>query len=1466
MRLKALTGGAFAHAATLAVPAVLTAVPALVLVMALLGATHHAVGQSPPPIESPGPVPAGETGATPGDEADTAAAPPKIRFNLKGATLDQVIDFFSRASGLPVVKETDVPEGVVDYFAPEAYDLPEALRVLNIILQSRGVMLRIDDEMLYLQRLTEMQREDIPLFVGTLPEALSDEQIITVVRPLDIALAKPLAERLSEMIASYGSVAALEQQNSLVITETVGQVRRLLRIVDELDREDPEGAIEIFKIRNARAADLMQPLNSLLARRVEKYVVNEKGKQTKIQEDQMQGLNITFDERTNSIVAKGAQSRIDKLREAIQLLDVPASDAGRSMRTVVLSSISLAQAAQRLQLLYAQLPEEKRPTVLPLDDVAKITIVGDETAITEGLNVLREIDGNGIAEMDGERQMTVVSLEHADPAGLIEALKTLLNGRQLVSTRLVAGPDGRSIIVSGPSRDVDAVRSVVTVLDRPKQVDAQVRLLRLEGADAADTLARAQALWARETAGEVGLEIDAELDADSGLLTVIGSGAAQERFAAMLRMVQATVARETRQFELAHATPSQLVSPLATLARRVLQTEGAEVPGPQIDAVVPLDLLIVTAVPTQFPVHSSLIESLDRATPADYRFRVFPLQGVTDVGALQARAMSAFRQLSRGYEEGELSDPTIEFDEITANLLVSGDARAVQLFEQALAETRRLQPPARSGRMIALREARAADVVSTLEDLIQRSPPVDPARRVPPPTIEIVERTNSLYVVAEPAQHELLARFVRELDTFAPTQLPPMRLLQVRAADATQLASLLRDRYERRPSEQRRDLPVDVSSDAGTNTLIVVAHEQVFGEIKDFVDEVNRAGDTTADRETMIFPLRRARAIDLAQALEKLYPQPPMPLDRRGRPLPHLQEPKEIHVSADAATNTLIVEAPIERRASFDALVEQLDRVELPPTAELRTYAIERGDPQQIAQTLTALARQGVLSAPPIEGGKAVEVTIQYEPMSRTLIVAGDEVTFAKTESILTDLEAVPVPRSLRVFEVTGTDPQKIADQALRLYADQTAEVPGAGAVSVEVDRESASLLVVADDEAMIRVAGIINELQDAIGAPPELNLMALQYADAVEVVEFLDDLATSADTLLGGMSGPPPAFEAIERTNSVLIASQPEQRQLIASIVQSLDVVQDQEMPPLRILQLRTADASNLATALMRQYSQRPIEQRATRPVTITADPETNALVVAAHPEMLPEIQAIVRDLNDTSGLDMEGREIRIFPLQVARAEELARTIDEMFPQPPVPLDRRGRPMPHLRQPREVVVRADRQTNSLIVDAPSVRMAGFEELVQQLDRQEILTETEVRTYPVVHADLDGLAATLRELPRGGTLAPTGRDRRAEVTVATEPVSGTLIVSGPVEVFERVEQVLGELDVRRSAPATTLRFFKLEYARADAMATMLREILLARIIEDVPEAGSDIDALLNVTADRKTNTLIISAPSAIMPV
>ncbi|NEQ54670.1 MAG: hypothetical protein F6K11_31840, partial [Leptolyngbya sp. SIO3F4] len=230
---------------------------------------------------------------------------------------------------------------------------------------------------------------------------------------------------------------------------------------------------------------------------------------------------------------------------------------------------------------------------------------------------------------------------------------------------------------------------------------------------------------------------------------------------------------------------------------------------------------------------------------------------------------------------------------------------------------------------------------------------------------------------------------------------------------------------------------------------------------------------------------------------------------------------------------------------------------------------------------------------------------------------------------------------------------------------------------------------------------------------------------------------------------------------------------------------------------------------------------------------------------------------------IDSEGRGIQIFPLRVARAEELARTIDQMYPEPPMPVDSRGRPRPDLRQGKEIFVRADVATNSLIVDAPSARLAGFEQLVKELDRAKATEDVEVRTYQLKRADLESVQRTLRELADRNALGATGR---TPVTISAELRGQSLIVSGPVEIFQAVEDLIASLDSPPDLPTRVLRFYRLEHAKADNLAPVLRETLQDQAAQLLgPEHGSSED-VLSVSSDAGSNTLIISAPESVQQV
>ncbi len=1409
----------------------------------------------------------------PGDDSHASAEQPSgafLAFNFKDAPFEQVLDFFSRESGLPIIREANPPNATMTFISAKRYTFDEALSILNLNLKMHNLYLRREENFLYLATLEGSFQKPTPILNGRVDESVPDDRIVTVTIPLSNALAPIVGEQIKPLIGSYGGVQAVPAQNMLIITETAGQVRRLSEIIRAIDSEKPiDSSTEIFPLRHTDPQTVVGALKALIGERIKKVIVDKNGKQTVVEEETVPQVQLYPDARTNTVLATGAKARIETVRELIALLDVPegAGAGEQEMMTFALGSITSDEAARHLNALFSAIPEARRPRVLPLAEVNKITVVAPSSLLLQARALLSEIDpGEGGGEQDPTRVARTIRLEHVDARSVEQIVSRLLTARQRQQVRWASTRDPRALLVVGSPGDVAAFEELVRGVDVAPESRPEVRIVEVSAPDPAALLEQTRRLY-DELERDDERELRATLDGDGRTLTLIGTREQIDAFQQLMRQAQSLVRveSETRRYELRVRRPSELARELPRLVRPLLDPgDGRPIVQPRFEALDELDTLIVRAASGQFETIEELIARLDSERPGDRDFRVIRIAR-GDLETIAQRAQELFGERAQGRDD--LAAPSVRVDPDSGSLLVSGEPEALRLFDQAVREAQQLLPPTRTTRLYDIQHVDAREILEPLGELLGAADPIDESRRVPDPTISVVERTNSLLVTAEPAQHQLIADYVRRLDRLEPTDLPPLKLLQLRTADAVAIAQMLTAQYAKRPQSDRSARPVEVRADASTNTLIVSAHPELFEEIRAFVDELNKERDEGPERITFLFPLKVAKAVDVAQAMDKLYPEPPMPRDRRGNPMPWLQKEKEVTVSADPSSNSLIIDAPADRRESLEELAQKLDRVEVPQVAQLRTYRIEKADLQAIARTLQNLARNGNLSAPGKSGAQPVRVVIETEPKSQTLIVAGDEVTFERVEQMLKDLSAVPVERGLRIVPIANADASEIRDRALAIYQAQVAQIPGAGPVDVTVDERSNSLEVVADAEAMDRFMRVLDELQRQAGPEREVRLIELRYAQASTVVSFLRDLVDSSASFRAG-GGPEPVIEAIEATNTLMVAAEPGQLRLIESLVRNMDNQREGEMPPIRILRLRSTDAVNLAGVLQRTYDRRPVEDKALRPVSIQADSATNTLIVSAHEELLGEIEQIVTELNEQQAYDEEGREIRIFPLQVARAEELARTIDAMFPEPPVPIDpRTRRPRPDLRQPKEVVVRADPATNSLIVDAPAKRLAGFEQIVRSLDQHKLSDTIEVRTYRVQRAELNAVSNTLRQLARNGALGATGQ---TPVTVEVEPMSRSLIVSGPQGIFERVEAVLGELDTRADLPETTMRLYALKHARADRIQPLLERLLMQRVAEDRlrqgEQAARELESLLEVAADSASNTLIVNAPESIQQI
>ncbi|QYU66073.1 hypothetical protein J4558_13790 [Leptolyngbya sp. 15MV] len=588
-------------------------------------------------------------------EATQAAAEAKlpIRFNFKDAPFDQVIDFFSRESGLPVIREADPPQGGMTFISDRGYTFDEALSILNLNLTPRGMQLRRDANFLYLATLKDSARKAGAVVQGQVPAGMAPETIVNLTLALRNAQADRVAEQIKPLIAEYGSVTSVPAQNMVIVVETAAQARRIAEIVAAIDDVRPvDSAYRLFPLQHAKAEPVFQALRGLLGERTRQVFIDKDGRQTVTQDVTVAGLNLQPDTRTNAIIAVGSAARIQTVEELVRLLDVPEPEGQTRMSTFTLEAVRPEQAAERLSALFEPVERSKRPTVITLGDAGKLVIVGSDAHVAKARSLLAEIDpqvreapagaaidAGGAAPTGPARRTSTVRLTYITPAALERIAPRLLTPRQQQTVRFAPTPDDRGVVISGLEADVSAMEQLIATLDVAPDAPKEVRTLRIDRGDPAAVLLRAQELY-RATGRSDAEPVSASLDAASRQVTVVGPRAGVDRFATMLASAQASVAtpRETRTFMLSRARPSQAVPELQRLLRAVLAPgDGSEFVEPQIEGSDDLRTLVVRATPGQWEAIQRLVAQVDESRP-ELSTAVLRLRSAEAGAASQAHA------------------------------------------------------------------------------------------------------------------------------------------------------------------------------------------------------------------------------------------------------------------------------------------------------------------------------------------------------------------------------------------------------------------------------------------------------------------------------------------------------------------------------------------------------------------------------------------------------------------------------------------------------------------------------------------------------------------------------------------------------------------------------------------------------------------------------------------------------------
>ena len=423
----------------------------------------------------------GEDGAAAGEIESK-----RISMRFKDASLEHILEFVAEVTGYTIVKSADLNMRVT-IISPDDMPVDEAFSVLNTTLAIKGYTSIVNGRSMKIVPLSEVKLEATPIRVGSDPEAIKSEDTITTqVMPLSSADATQLVKDLKDFVPRYGVMTAYGRSNTLIITASSANIKRLAEIVRELDISMADRIkIEVFSLQYGDATKLAEVITKLYEKPKDAEVAAE-------QERQQRGRRGGFGGRGQfgGTGGGGAETPTDESSPteggALQMLGEVKAVADENTNSLIVSAsqpnlIAIRRLVAELDVQRSSEPET-RVFSLQYGDATEIANELNQAFSSAARNVFTGAGGFGGGGGRGRRFFEEQQQELNRQGG--EGVLGL--------PELTAVPDARtnSVIVTTTAQQMEAVRKLIEQLDRDIADFAEAtRIFTLEHADAANVSA-----------------------------------------------------------------------------------------------------------------------------------------------------------------------------------------------------------------------------------------------------------------------------------------------------------------------------------------------------------------------------------------------------------------------------------------------------------------------------------------------------------------------------------------------------------------------------------------------------------------------------------------------------------------------------------------------------------------------------------------------------------------------------------------------------------------------------------------------------------------------------------------------------------------------------------------------------------------------------------------------------------------
>ena len=195
-----------------------------------------------------------------------ALAKGMIMLNFQGASLTEVLNYLSEAAGFVIVQEAPVT-GTVNVVSRQPITAEDAVDLVNAVLIEKGYVAIRNGRILKIVKRDGAQKRDLPVHTGSDPELIPrKDEMVTQILPLRFGEAAKLVENLRPLLADNATISANESSNSILLTDTQTNIRRIAEIIRAIDTSVASiSTLHVYPLKFATAKDLATVVTQLFA-------------------------------------------------------------------------------------------------------------------------------------------------------------------------------------------------------------------------------------------------------------------------------------------------------------------------------------------------------------------------------------------------------------------------------------------------------------------------------------------------------------------------------------------------------------------------------------------------------------------------------------------------------------------------------------------------------------------------------------------------------------------------------------------------------------------------------------------------------------------------------------------------------------------------------------------------------------------------------------------------------------------------------------------------------------------------------------------------------------------------------------------------------------------------------------------------------------------------------------------------